>query len=301
MPQAKSISHPEVASFDDLVARLSEPELRLPKRLNQVAKFVLNNPEDTAIYSIVELSRMADVPISTFTRFSKELGFSGFSEFQSVFRQRLLGPKATDTDRRRALADAPLRDTTSGVDLDDPNAVFDAFIHGGIDTLLRLEEEIDRSVLGDFMSTLAEARTIHIVSARGAFGVGAYCFYGFSQVGKHANLIDNTGAMRAEQIRFMQPEDIALVITFDDYTTETLEIAEKIVAKGHRLLCITDNEMSPAARISSHALYVREGHLGHFRLQIPAMALCQSIILSVGRKVSRTSRKQQRPQSTDTS
>jgi len=301
MPKAKSISHPKVASFDDLVARLSEPELRLPKRLKQVAKFVLNNPEDTAIYSIIELSRKASVPISTFTRFSQELGFSGFSEFQSVFRQRLLGPKATNTDRRRAFADTPLSDTTSGTDLDDPSAVFDAFIHGGIDTLLRLEEEVDRSVLRDFVSTLAEARTIHIVSARGAFSIGAFCFYGFSQIGKHANLIDNTGAMRAEQIRFMQPEDVALAITFDDYTAETLDIAESVVAKGHQLLCITDNEMSPAARISSQALYVREGHLGHFRLQIPAIALCQSIILSVGRKVSRASRKQQGLRSTDSS
>lgn len=292
MPQASPGSRSEIANFDDLVAHLGDPELRLPKRLKQVAKFVLNNPEDTAIYSIVELSRMADVPSSTFTRFSKELGFSGFSDFQSVFRQRLLGPKATDTDRRRALADTPLRDTTRGVDLDDPNAVFDAFIHAGIDTLLRLEEEVDRSVLNDFVTTLAEARTIHIVSARGAFGVGAYCFYGFSQVGKHANLIDNTGAMRAEQVRFMQPDDVALVITFDDYTPETLEIAEKVLANGHRMLCITDNEMSPAARIANQALYVREGHLGHFRLQIPAMALCQSIIVSVGRKVSRASRKQ---------
>jgi DNA-binding MurR/RpiR family transcriptional regulator len=274
-----------IEDFEALVSHLTSPDLKLSRRLRQVAQFLLNNPEDAAIYNIVELARMAGVPTSTITRFTREVGFGGFADMQAVFRQRLLGPRLRHAENLRAAA-GPVP-AAGALDLDDPDAVFEAFLQAGIDTLGRLREETDRSAMGVFVDTLADAGQVHIVSARGAFGVGAYCFYGFSQVGKPASLVDNLGAMRAEQMRFVSPQDVVLAITFDSYTAETIEVARAAVKAGHRLLAITDNEMSPIARLGVATLYVREARLGHFRSQIPAMALCQSIIVSVGRRLSR--------------
>ncbi len=272
-----------IEDFEALVTFLSSDDLKLSRRLRQVAQFVLNNPEDVAIYNIVELAAMADVPVSTITRFTKELGFSGFAELQGVFRERLIGPRSRLPERvHRGNKERDL-------DLEDPDAVFDVFVESGIDTLLRLQEEVDRPSLNLFVETLVPAPTVHIVSARGAFGVGVYCYYGFSQVGKHALLVDNLGTMRAEQMRFVGPDDVVLALTFDNYTPETIAIAEQTAQDGHKLLCITDNPMSPIASLGMGTLYVREARLGHFRSQIPAMALCQSIIVSVGRKLSRAS------------
>ncbi len=275
-----------IEDFEGLVAHLSSADLRLSRRLRQVAQFLLNNPEDVAIYNIVELARMAGVPTSTITRFTKEVGFAGFAELQAVFRQRLVGPRLRYSEQLQALAAS--RPAPGPLDLDDPSAVFDTFIQSGLDTLIRLREETDRDAMATFIEALASAHMVHIVAARGAFGVGAYCYYGLSQVGMHANLVDNLGSMRAEQLRFVGPEDVVLAITFDSYTPETLASAEAAAKAGHRLLSITDNEMSPIARLGLATLYVREARLGHFRSQIPAMALCQSIIVSVGRRISRT-------------
>lgn len=289
MPTDRSKGNePQITSFDGLVAYLSENSHRLSKRLNQVAKFILSHPDESAIYSVIKLADLAGVPSSTFTRFSKELGFGGFSEFQDVIRPRLLGPKRSFSERA---GPSPLikpgHEGGLQPDLDNPSSVFDAFVHAGVETLERLQQEIDRDVLLAFVEKISVAPTLHIISARGAFGVGTYCFYGFSRVGKHVNLIDNLGTMRSEQLRFVRPGDVALAITFDDYTPETISSSEQIAKDGHCVLCITDNEMSPIARFAQHSLFVREGHLGHFRLQLPAMALCQSLIVSVGRRLDR--------------
>jgi len=45
--------------YGSLVAALAEGKSKLSKRLQQVAQFFLNNPEDVAIYTIVETSRHA--------------------------------------------------------------------------------------------------------------------------------------------------------------------------------------------------------------------------------------------------
>src|SRR4051794_34315372 len=65
--------------YGSLVIALAERKSKLSKRLQQVAQFFLNNPEDVAIYTIVELARQAGTHPSTISRFAKEMGFDGFA------------------------------------------------------------------------------------------------------------------------------------------------------------------------------------------------------------------------------
>lgn len=278
----------QIKDFESLVNYLSSGEVKLSKRLQQVAQFVLNNPEDVAIHNIVELAKMADVPVSTITRFSKELNFSGFSELQGVFRQRLLGPRRSQYDQLRGVSSKVSDPPNEGLNLDDPRAVFETFVQSGIDTLCQLADEIDKESLERFVDEIARARMVYVIAGRGAFGVGVYCFYGLSMIGKQANLVDNFGSMRAEQLKFAGKEDVILSMSFDSYTPETIMATQEAAERGLSVLTITDNEMSPIANIGKATLLVREARLGHFRSQIPAMALCQSIMVSVGRKLNQT-------------
>ncbi|MBN9254383.1 MULTISPECIES: MurR/RpiR family transcriptional regulator [unclassified Mesorhizobium] len=273
--------------YGSLVEALSAGKSKLSKRLQQVAQFFLNNPEDVAIYTIVELARQAGTHPSTISRFAKEMGFDGFSSLQSVFRQRLVGPKMTYADRMKALSEGPGKPLSAELELDEPHVVFDTFVLAAMDALLRLREDIDGAALRGFVETLRQAGAVHITAARGAFGVGAYCYYGFSRVGKRAHLIDNLGAMREQQLAAMAPDDVLFVLTFDDYTPETIELAKAAHRRGRKLLVVTDNELSPIAALGAHTLFVKEARLGHFRSQVPAMVLCQSIIVSLGSVIDR--------------
>ncbi|WP_421914016.1 MurR/RpiR family transcriptional regulator [Mesorhizobium sp.] len=273
--------------YGSLVAALSEGKSKLSKRLQQVAQFFLNNPEDVAIYTIVEIARQAGTHPSTISRFAKEMGFDGFSGLQNVFRQRLVGPKMTYSDRMKALSEGPGKPLSADLELDDPHVVFDTFVLAAMDALLRVREDIDAATLRGFVEVLRQCGAVHIAAARGAFGVGTYSYYGFSRVGKRAHLIDNMGAMREQQLAAMAPDDALFVLTFDDYTPETVELAKAAHRKGRKLLVITDNELSPVAKLGTHTLYVKEARLGHFRSQVPAMVLCQSIIVSLGSLIDR--------------
>lgn len=275
-----------VEDYGDLVELLEGRKESLSKRLQQVAQFCLNNPENVALYNIIDLAGQAEVAPSAITRFSKELGFSGFNDFQHVFRQRLVGPKVTYADRVRIASGNDSDKIEEHPDLGSPSAIFNGLVRGGIDSLVRLSEDIDHKVMNEFVQILDTASCVHIVTSRGAFGVGNYCYYGFSRIGVPTHLIDNVGSMRAEQFSAVQEDDVVLAITFDDYTPETIEIANLAHEKNRTLLVITDNELSPIAKIGNQTLYVKEGRLGHFRSQVPAMVLCQSIIMSVAKSRS---------------
>ena len=273
-----------ILDFDGLVAALVARQGTLSKRHEQVARFCLNHPEDVAINGIVRLAAQAGVPPATITRFAKDLGFAGFADLQRVFRERLLGPRPTYADQMTALAAQPLTEV-SDTDLDDPSRVFDVFVQAAVGSLLRIGQSLDRVALEAFVTVLAQAEVIHIAAARGAFGIGAYAFYGLAKIGKRAHLIDNLGVMRAEQVAAMGPKDALIVLTFDDYTPETVAVAQAAHDAGRIVLAITDNELSPVVGLARHVLYVKEARLGHFRSPVPAMVVCQAVIVSLGRRV----------------
>ena len=264
--------------FDALRADLAARAGSLSKRLAQVAQYFLNHPEEVAVTTLVRLADQAQVPPATITRFAKELGFLGFADLQLVFRERLLGPRLSYAAR---LAEPGIGDA----DLDQPGHVFGSFVQAAVQSLLRIEEALDRDALAAFVEVLASSEVVHVAAARGAFGLGAYTVYGLGSIGRRAHLIDNLGSMRAMQVQAIGPADTLLVMTFDDYTPETVEVARLAADRGLRVLAITDNALSPVAGLAIHVLYVNEARLGHFRSQVPAMVVAQSIIVALGRRL----------------
>lgn len=262
--------------YDGLVATLVARQAQLSPRNAQVARFLLNHPEDVALSTIVRLAETAAVSPAAITRFAQELGFAGFPDLQRVFRERLLGPRPTHADR--------VAEFDASADLDDPGRAFASLVQAASASLARIDEALDRRALVAAVELLAGAGAIHVAAARGAYGIGAYAVYGLGRSGLRAHLIDNQGAMRAEQVGAMAPGDALIAITFDDYTPETVEIARAAAAAGHRVIAVTDNELSPVVPLSAVALFVKEARLGHFRSQVPAMVLMQSIIVSLARR-----------------
>lgn len=270
---------PPIRDYDGLVAALVARKGRLSRRHAQVAQYVLNHPEDVAINSIVRLAEQAHVPPATITRFAQELGLSGFADLQRLFRERLLGPRPPYADRVTSLA-AGMEDPR----LERPGQIFEVFVRAAMGSLLRIEDSLDRTELEGAVGVLGAAEAIHVAAARGAFGIGAYAVYGLAQVGRRAHLVDNLGAMRAEQVAAMGERDALLVLTFDDYTPETVEAARLAAGRGRPVVAITDNELSPVAGLATHVLFVKEARLGHFRSQVPALVVVQALIVSLGRR-----------------
>jgi DNA-binding MurR/RpiR family transcriptional regulator len=273
-----------IRDYEGLVAVLVARQGDLSPRLAQVARHVLNHPEDAALSSISRLAAQAGVTPATVTRFAQELGFGGFPDLQRVFRERLVGPRAPYAER---LADWRARGAVEmgDADLDDPGRVFEVFLGAAVGSLLRIGDALDRAALGVFVAALAAAEAVHVAASRGAFGLGAYAFYGLARAGVRAHLIDNAGAMRAEQVGAMGPRDVLLALSFDDYTPETVEAAGAAARAGRAVLAVTDNELSPLVPLARVVLYVKEARLGHFRSQVPALVLLQAAIASVGRRI----------------
>ena len=94
------------AQLDGLRDLLTVGGKKLPKRLAQVATFALANPDDIAFGTAASIAEQAHVQPSALIRFARH-GYQGFSDLQSVFRDRLRKRVLSYEERLVALRASP--------------------------------------------------------------------------------------------------------------------------------------------------------------------------------------------------
>lgn len=251
--------------------RLRESGHSLPKRLRQCADYVAANPDKVAVSTVAELAEAADVPPSAFMRFCQELGFSGFSQMQKLFREEYAQKWPNYATRLTKLRD-------SGNDT--PAALLAEFAEAGCNSIENLARTVDVVVLDEAVTMLAQARTIHLVGNRRAFPVASYLAYSFEKMGIPAILHSGVGNLKLDHL--LVPEDAMIAISFAPYTADTVELAEEAKRRDVGIVALTDLPTSPLARLDGARLFVSEIDVGAFRSLSAALTLAMALSVSVG-------------------
>jgi DNA-binding MurR/RpiR family transcriptional regulator len=262
-------------NIEGFYARLSEVETSLPKRLRQCAAFIVNNPDQIAVSTVAELSVSAGVQPSAFMRFCQELGFSGFSEMQKLFRAEY-AQKWPDYKTRLA----KLQERGG----DSPSALLGEFVEAGRTSLEGLMHTVDPDVLDRAVTALSGAQTIHLVGFRRAFPVATYLAHALEKMSIRSILHSGVGKLESQHI--LSKGDALIAITFAPYSSETVEWAGAAHAMGIEIIAITDEKASPLARLNAHVLQVSEIDVGAFRALSATLTLAIALAIAVGAKRS---------------
>lgn len=258
-------------TVDEFRARLADIAPDLPPRLRQCAAYISAHTDRIAVSTVAEMANRADVPPSALIRFCQIIGFSGFSGMQKLFRDSY-APGLPDYSVRLK----NLQDSGTG----SPQALLAEFIEAGRLSLESLAKSCDEAALGDAVSLLARADTIHIIGLRRAFAVAAYLGYVFEKMAVPAMLHDGIGSF--DHRHAMRKGDALVAITFAPYSEETLTLAQVAHDRGLPVVALTDQLTSPIARHSSAVLVVPEVDFGAFRSLSATIAMAITLAVAVG-------------------
>ena len=141
-----------------------------------------------------------------------------------MFRERVLGPRPPYSDRLSDLSLPPGPEDLADADLEQPERVFGLMIQAAIHSLLRIDQNAGPGRTGPFRDGAGGGRGGACRGGAGGLRAwGLHSSMGWRTSGVRAHLVDNLGAMRAEQVAAIGPRDVLLAMTFDDYTPETVE------------------------------------------------------------------------------
>lgn len=273
--------------FDELTREIANRYDSFSKRLQQIARFALDHPNDLALETIAAIAQRAEVQPSAIIRFAKAMGFSGFSDMQRLFRDRLAEGRPSYSERIESLRESLGRRAD-----DNPLLVLDAFIEANIIALNHLREEVDGALLQKAISLMSDVRQIYILAQRRAFSLATYFFYALNQLDVHSHLLDGVGGMLAEQTQKIGPDDLLIVASFTQYSPEVISVTRDAFKRGVPVIAITDRPLSPLVGCSTVCFQIEDAVVHDFRSLNASMCLAQSLAVSLGyhRQTSRLPR-----------
>ena len=105
-------------------------------RLLKIFRYAKRHPNKMSLETIAVIAQRAEVLPSSLIRFAKSLGFSGFSEMQKVFQQRLLG-RMSEYQKRVQNLNLEMSQLK-----DENKSNLANFIQGGIQALQSLHQSV---------------------------------------------------------------------------------------------------------------------------------------------------------------
>ena len=264
-------------SYDDLRALITGRYPSLSGQLQRIARYVLENPNGSALETVSEIARQVDVQPSSLVRFAKTLGYDGYSSIQQVLRSRLISETPNYRERIRGLrregaADGP--------------QILDSFADEGMASLDQLREKIAPEDLASAAARIAEARDVYVLAQGRAFPVAAYIAYALTGLEKRFQLLDGIGGLTARRAALARREDVLIAISFRPYSEEVVGIVAQARKAGVPLVAITDSPLSPLALNADLTLEIAGDEGRAFRSLVAPMCLAQSLMLALGHRLT---------------
>ncbi|XKM39569.1 MurR/RpiR family transcriptional regulator [Rhizobium ruizarguesonis] len=262
--------------FESLRSTIIERKANMPKRLAQVAAFALGNPDEIAFGTTASIAAASDVQPSTLVRLAHHLGYGGFSDLQSIFRERLRDRTLSYEERLVTL------EQSSGDD-EDAN-LLSGFIAAANQSVNRLAATVQSDTFTKAVNILANAETIYLIAKRRSYPLTAHMTYAFSKLNIRHQIVASPNGVDPEMVQFASPKDAAIAASFSPYAADSLSQSQELADRGVPVIAITDSAFSPLAACATHWFEVAEADFAGFRSLSASMALTMALPVAIAER-----------------
>jgi|CXWL01.1.fsa_nt_gi DNA-binding MurR/RpiR family transcriptional regulator len=262
---------------DELRQAILDRYDELSKRLQQIARYVLDEPNAVALETLAVIAERASVQPSAIVRFAKAIGFESASQMQKVIRDGLIAGSAVLGYGERV---RQFTDTVDSREAGGPADVASEFIEGNILALNNLRELLDAGDMRRAVKLISEAETVYVMGFRRSLPVSSYLAYSLQQVNKKTVFVDGVGGLTRQQMGSIGEGDLLIAVSYHPYAEETVKAVEAAVSRGADVIAISDSLVNPVAKPASLVLQVREAEIRKFRSLAASICLAQALVIS---------------------
>jgi len=262
-------------TFDSLRQKIRDRFPDLSPHLQRIARASLEEPNTFALSTTAKIADSLNIQPSTLIRFSKEFGYTGFSELQQVFRQRLI--EGEPTTREQVLS----QDTAGPKEVED---ILGGVVEASIAALDTLRRDVSTSDIAKAVRIMREARHVYVAGLRRSRPMADYLVYGLLRMEKPSSLLDFAGGMAGPQISTIGSSDVLVAIAFPPYSTPVQNAVMDAHVSGRKIIAITDSPDSPLARNAEISLFVDADTKTSLQPVSGPMGLVQALLVLVGQQ-----------------
>ncbi|EUK17531.1 MurR/RpiR family transcriptional regulator [Commensalibacter papalotli (ex Servin-Garciduenas et al. 2014)] len=275
-----NLSTPLPHDFYTLHQLIIDRKSKFSKRLVQIADFLLSTPSYTIAFGkITEIAQAAEVQPSALVRFAKNLGYSGFSELQSIYRDHASRFWPDYSERIDNINHQDLSNEVA-----NQKKLLNNFIESSHQSLNILEHNINYKHLDKMVDMLADAETICLIGTERVYSIVMYMTYIFRRAGIKCEYADDAGGLARNQIELLGKKDAILTISYTPYASKTLDLVFFAKELGIPIAAITDSSFSPLVHKANIWLEITEANYSGFRSLTATFAVVSMLAIAINTK-----------------
>jgi RpiR family carbohydrate utilization transcriptional regulator len=252
---------PEVPAGTLIRLRGLYPSLKAA--LRKVADVTLARPELAIYASVNEVAAAAGVSEATVMRLCRLLGFRGFQDFKIALARELVTPLQRLHE-----------EVAEG---DDAATIVHKVFHANIAALQDTQAVLDMKAMDAAAKWLLEARLILLIGVGTSGPIVTDASNKFFRLGLVVQAITDAHLMMMAAA-LLSTRDVLLAVSHSGSTRDTVETAKTAKNAGARVICITNNSLSPLTKTADLVLATASRET-RFRQEAMASRLCQTSIL----------------------
>ena len=241
-----------VANFDELrnltyTLQKGEVHTCLGKKSLNALTSMIDKPDMVATCNIVKLSEQLSLSPASITRIAKQLGFTGFNQFQEIFRLRselLEDFYSQKANKLKSLNNLPQK------------TILNKQLLNSVSNMQSCIGKIENTALDLAVRMLARAPSVHIFGHKQASAVANVLSYGLKLVRKKINGLRNEEQGIALALGQIQTNDLVVMLGTSPYSEQTIRVSRAVRSLNCQILAISDSPNSPLFEQATAALLV---------------------------------------------
>lgn len=213
-----------------------------------IATYILNHPRDFVFASIEAIAKKTFSSPATVVRFSKKLGFSGFTEFKIKVASELntfLNPKS------RIEVDMPIL----------PNSDIETTLHNFYLLSTQVLEDaynlLNRNDIEKVAKMLHEAEIIHILGSGPSALIGLDLHYKLRRIG-YNSVCDAVTGFQIQHLNRSNKKEVALIVSTYARSDQIHQWINHLELMGTPIILVTTNLQSPLLERVSRSVVVNQ-------------------------------------------
>ena len=243
----------------------------LSKGHKAIADFIMTSYDKSAYMTAAKLGEEVGVSESTVVRFTTELGYEGYPQFQKALQEDLK-TKLTSVQR------LDYTDKFSG-DADAVKAVMTQDIANLKETL----ENIDEKEFARAVNVILKARKIYIMGIRASQPLSEFMHFYMAVLFDDVVLVRSTCTNELfEQIMPIGEGDVMIGISFPRYSARTINSMGYAKKKGATIIAITDKDDTAMTEYADIKLFAKSSMASFVDSLTAPLSLINALLVSLG-------------------
>ena len=257
-------------SYQETVNLLTSSYTKLSPQLQKATAYILDNPGEVAILSMRKIATNADVPPPTLHRLVQTIGFESYETFRDIYRRRL---QEKDMGYSEQAGQLQLQHHDDHI-----SRLLNEFKKANQVNIEYLFASLEAELMEKIADQIISARNVYIIGMQASFSMAEYFHYVGRMGFPNWKLLGNQNADMAEQVGYMDDQDVLIAIASTPCARESIIMAQHARDRGVPVIGITNSRVTPLAVRSNHVIIVPMNSPQFFDSFVSTLVILEALI-----------------------